>query len=256
MTLQIQTTRVANDQYFTPPKDVYTVLPYVADAILRRNPTGLIVEPSAGSGHVLRCLRNVGIPRDRLLGLEIDPVQVEAASQYAPTLHCDTLHTDIKGSLHGGAALIIGNPPYNLAAQFVKWGIKHLAPGGTMLYLLRTGFSGSRGRAPLLRRTTPGLLTLPGRPSFVHKRKTVQGKLVTQTTDQYTYAWFKWEYAENECRFERVGNVWLDDDLDKVEQHLIAKNLQVPHDLRWKYTPPLVDAQGNLLRPVQYGPKS
>lgn len=252
-----KTARVDLDQYFTPPLDVYRMLPVVADLIAG---AGVIIEPSAGRGVITRCLTNIGVTPDRIIALEIDPV-VAAKTQSKVKPHItDTLLTDLMPVLGdtGGADLIIGNPPYALASEFVEWGLRHLAPHGKMLYLLRVDFVGSLSRAQLLRENQPSLHVLTGRPSFVRKMKIKvldSGEAVTtiQTTGQHNYAWFEFCGAlRNNPGCETNGNTWLESDPHKIHKQYLECGLPLPFDLYWKYTAPLVDAQGVLIHDGSY----
>lgn len=245
--------RLKNDQYFTPPGDVYPILPFCAPELLGN---GYIVEPSCGTGHVINCLRNVGVPAHRIIGLELDPDLV-LQNTHPYVYRADTLATRFPVGHFGsvGCTLIIGNPPYDHATEFVEWGMQTLSPGGRLLYLLRLDFAGSLGRAPLFRATNPALRIIPRRCSFVRMRKRNKaGKYVVQTTDQHVYAWF--DIVKPAPRIiphvaPARENVWLDQDPDSVAIEISSAGLQVPYDLWGRYRAPLVDEDGTVIEAAQ-----
>ncbi len=79
--------------------------------------------------------------------------------------------------------LIITNPPYSLAQEFIE---KSLAEARTIVYLLRLDFFGSIKRHEFWIRNTPThLYVLSKRPSFIGKG-----------TDANNYGWFVWDSAD------------------------------------------------------------
>lgn len=230
------------DQYFTPPFVIYAALPALAEQLLG---TGLIIDPSAGDGRVLRCLYNAGVDPARLLGLEIDPSA--AAQSPLPVAVADTLQTDltqIPAVQRQGICLVLGNPPYSHAEDFVRWGIKHVGATGRVHYLLRTGFLGSVTRHPLFTQYPPNVTYLPSRPSFIHKLRTNGSK---STSDQYTYCWYDYQYGK------RRPVQWVDCKA-QIKANYLATGLRLPYDFDWKYTPPLVSAQGEIVEGFKWHP--
>jgi hypothetical protein len=76
--------------------------------------------------------------------------------------------------------LVVTNPPYNLALDFVKAGLVW-APIVSML--LRLPFLATQDRAAWMRANTPRADVLPDRPQF---------DLEKDGTDQTEYAWLSW----------------------------------------------------------------
>lgn len=91
--------------------------------------------------------------------------------------------TDAK-HLEGQFDLVIGNPPFNLAEQFVHAGLRYAKPEGTVLYLLRLNFLEGVARRDSLWKVSPPTLVrvFSKRISF-----TGDGK-----TDATAYALFGW----------------------------------------------------------------
>jgi hypothetical protein len=89
------------------------------------------------------------------------------------------------------AEMIITNPPYLLATEFIE---KSLEESPFVAYLLRLNFYGTVKRYEWWKDRMPThTLVLSKRPSFVHGRTSCQ--------DSCEYAWFVWD-ALNLCRFE------------------------------------------------------
>jgi hypothetical protein len=79
--------------------------------------------------------------------------------------------------------LVMTNPPYVTAFQFAQIGLSRLAPGGTLVLLLRLGFMASQTRARWLRDHMPHhVYVLSARPSFDGVG-----------TDASDYGWFVWK---------------------------------------------------------------
>ncbi len=80
--------------------------------------------------------------------------------------------------------IVITNPPYNLAEDFIRRSAK-LFPTSMQIFLLRLNFLASQKRQPWLSAWVPDVYVLPRRPAFKNGR-----------TDSCEYAWFVWPSAE------------------------------------------------------------
>ena len=79
-----------------------------------------------------------------------------------------------------GTDLILTNPPYSIAQEFIEHGIQH---SETCIMLLRINYLGSISRHKWWKKYTPvALHVLSKRPSFTGKG-----------TDATDYAWFVWD---------------------------------------------------------------
>lgn len=87
--------------------------------------------------------------------------------------------------------LIISNPPYKYAMQFIERAMLwRRTEQSLVVMLLRLNFLGSKKRAAWMRANKPSLAVTPKRPSF---GKNKHGKRGTDATE---YAWFIWPYDE------------------------------------------------------------
>ena len=92
----------------------------------------------------------------------------------------------VKVLREGGYDVIIGNPPYSLALDFINKSLELLHPGGLLIFLLRTNFLESEKRFKWWQEhPLSGLYTLHKRPSFTGRG-----------TDATSYSWFVWERGD------------------------------------------------------------
>lgn len=91
--------------------------------------------------------------------------------------------------LGAGFDLILGNPPFSLAEQFVHRSFNLLLPGGRIFFLLRLAFLEGRKRQLSLFEKLPlkRVYVLTRRPSFFSTKKN------RDTTDTLAYAMFLWQ---------------------------------------------------------------
>ena len=152
--------RVPNDFYETPSWCVEKLLPYLPAS-------GGVLDPCAGRGAILDAAASLGSPS---IGYDIDP----NCGRF-PT--CDSL--TIEWPM---CSVVLMNPPFSRALEFVKYSLKQQARHrGITCALLRLSFLSSIGRAEFLKESNPDVFVLSKRPSF-----TGGG------TDSCDYAWFYW----------------------------------------------------------------
>lgn len=145
-------------------------------------PEDRILEPSAGTGNVVKALRNRGY-ENRIDSVEINPSRKEVLEECSDSVViADFLELPVKQTYE----VVLGNPPYSLAQEFVDKSLEFLVPGGHLIFLLRTCFLESQKRYRWWQERLPsGLYTLSKRPSF-----TGYG------TDANSYSWFVWTKGE------------------------------------------------------------
>lgn len=153
-------TRNARDYYRTPAG--------VLDVVLDHIPRDLLVlDPCAGDGALLRPLRASG---RQAWGMDIAPQSVGI----------------FRGDFLGGAlppgcapGCVVMNPPFSLAAEFVRRALGLRVPVFALLRL--TWLEPCASRAGLLRAHTPDVYVLPFRPRF---------RADTRGSDTATCAWY------------------------------------------------------------------
>jgi hypothetical protein len=164
--------RSAGDFYRTPEWVIRAILPHLPAS-------DRVLDPCCGDGAILEVLRErLGITH--ISGIELDAPRAELArqrlylSQWLSTLDALAIEWSCP-------YLVVMNPPYRHAEQFVRKALAEVAPGGSVFALLRVGFMGSLKRADLWRDHPADVYVLPRRPSFTGGR-----------TDSCDYAWFAW----------------------------------------------------------------
>lgn len=180
--------RIESDFYATPIECVNEIL----DALPELGKHLFILEPSAGNGNIIKALRARGVSAVDIEAVEIRESERENLLKLADTVRIDDFLTSDTEYLEYD--LIIGNPPYSLAQEFVDKCLGLLAPGGKLVFLLRTAFLESKKRFKWWQDKLPsGLYTLHNRPSFTGKG-----------TDATSYSWFVWERSDNVSQVIKV----------------------------------------------------
>lgn len=163
------TERNVNDFYPTPD---WCIQEFLAHLFLVEQPLSnwLICDPSCGQRPYGNNLRHFGFRN--LIELDIDVAQ-----------RPDFLIDFTSQNLWFKPQMIITNPPYNLASEFLRRAMFEVAPGGLVVFLLRLNFFGSQKRKPLFDE-------FPPKYCFVHsKRPSFTGG----GTDATEYAHFVWQ---------------------------------------------------------------
>ncbi len=176
--------RRTNDLYETPEWLTEAIVPQLA----RYNPRR-ILEPAAGGGAIVRVLRRA------FSTAVIDQGDISTGQDFLTHPYA------------GPYDLIITNPPYSLALEFVKRALPLHASRGAVVMLLRMNWLGSQERAPWMRLHTPSMYVTPRRPSFINGG-----------SDATEYAWMIWD-----CSPARV--VILNTDGDSRSGKLFAESI-------------------------------
>jgi hypothetical protein len=140
-----------------------------------------IVDPGAGLGEWGAAARHQW-PDARIIGVDI--AQRDPAGPCYDAWHvADYLTWARSVPDEDRPDVIMGNPPYNLAEDFIRASLSLIAPGGRVVFLLRLAFLESQKRAALWRDHKPARVSvLTARPSF-----TGDGR-----SDAAAYAVFLW----------------------------------------------------------------
>jgi hypothetical protein len=148
----------------TPPFLCEAILPHVIPQELTNNTFKFqnydILEPSCGSGNFVKSIQKY---------VQNTCIQIHAYdidnSEFG--LQADFLTHDFGSQKFD---LIVGNPPYSLALDFVKKALtlrKYV--DSKVCFLLRLNWLGSQKRAEFLRKNTPSIYVTPKRPIFKGK---------------------------------------------------------------------------------------
>lgn len=167
------------------PSDFYATPIEVIENLLHNYnlPNGNILEPSAGNGNIVSAIKNMD--KSRLVtALELREEEYNNLTQIADEVITQNY---LEWDTNRKFDVIIGNPPYSLALEFVNKSLELLSDQGVLIFLLRTAFLESKSRYEFWQNNQlSGLYTLSKRPSFTGKG-----------TDATSYSWFIWDKRTN-----------------------------------------------------------
>jgi len=161
------------DFYETPPRALDSLF-----SVVRLDGPRAVLEPSAGKGAIARYLR-ANYPGLHVTGVEIQP-------QFEPELRvvCDevVIADFLVAQLTRRFALVVANPPFSLAQQFIERALGLLTEGGKAAFLLRLPFVAGVKRFDFFQKHKPAyVLVLSQRPKFGG-----------DNIDSCDYAWIVW----------------------------------------------------------------
>ena len=172
--------RDSRDFYGTPDWATRAILPHLSAL-----GCDLVVDPCCGAGAILDVVGKEW-PDVACVGLELDDVLAAEARTRGHQVHRrDALDAPSWGKwARWKHPLVLTNPPYKLAIDFVQRAIDEMFDaGGAIVMLLRLNWLASQKRAKWMRQFTPSVHVLPRRPPF-----TGDGK-----TDATDYGWMIWQ---------------------------------------------------------------
>ncbi|HSY22338.1 MAG TPA: methyltransferase [Polyangiaceae bacterium] len=166
-----------------------------------------IVDAGCGEGAILDRLKRATSSHQTLVGIELQPELANTAwkrfegEERIVVLVDNFVHRAGEYDwLDGGADIVIGNPPFVHALDFIKCGRELVANrGGTVAMLLRLDWlaPNSDGRGAFLDAFPPDVHILDRRPQFR------VGKDGNKGTDSCEYAWLTWR-AGSGGRWKRL----------------------------------------------------
>ncbi len=179
-------------------KDFYPTQPELARAALKLLPPNLavsrILDPGCGMG-VWGKEAHQFYPWAHICGVDLEQ-RAQLTPDYSQFIQGDFLQADIPGHYD----LVIGNPPYKYAEEFVRrsWDLLNLE--GYVVFLLRLSFLASKKRAYglYIDRKPEAVYVLATRPSF-----TGDGR-----SDDNEYALFVWRKVNNTSQY--TPTYWYD----------------------------------------------
>lgn len=168
-----RTKRAKGDFYETPA--------WCIDAIIPQLPAGAVFAVDAGSGNGAIAARLAAkYPELEIVGVEKSEELVSAAR--ARGLHnAEFVQANFEDwySELGAPDMIVMNPPYSRAIEFVTRALATVKRGGTVAVLLRLNWLASKSRREFHRKHPSDIYVLTKRPSFTGRG-----------TDATDYAWF------------------------------------------------------------------
>lgn len=161
--------------FYATPENVVTK---IVDK-LELSPGLKVLEPGAGNGNICKVLKE-NCPRIELTGLEIREEEKETLEGI-----CDNvvITNFLEWETEEKYDVIVGNPPYTYALEFIKKALDRLTDDGKLVLLLRTSFLESKTRHEFWQENpVSALFVLSQRPSFIKGG-----------TDSSSYSWFIWD---------------------------------------------------------------
>lgn len=146
-------------------------------------PAGDILEPSAGNGNIIKAIKEYGY-KNNITAIEIREEELNNLDLIADEVIIDNfLELDINRTYD----IIIGNPPYKYAKEFIEKCLSISNNNTIIIMLLRTAFLESKSRYKFWQdNPLSELHVLSKRPSFTGKG-----------TDATSYSWFIWDKRTN-----------------------------------------------------------
>lgn len=181
--------------FYPTPKEAFLAL-YEADKE-NWNDIHSILEPAAGDGNLINYISEV--KSDVLmLATELDMDShkeslINALNKFDAFVYelNNTDYLKYKPTLTPN--LVITNPPFSIAQEFIEHTLEVIKPDRTIM-LLRLNFLGSQKRKDFWRKHPPSkIYVLSKRPSFTGKG-----------TDSTEYAWFVWDDKKYENAIEVI----------------------------------------------------
>lgn len=138
--------RIENDFYATDPKAVKMILNSGAFDFYR-NPSIKILEPCVGEGHIIKEVIDYYKEKNNIEYTTLDIVD----RGFSDTIVCDFLNWKFDKKYD----LIITNPPYSLATEFVEKSIGGLSNKGYLAMFLKIQFLEGKKREELFKKYPP-----------------------------------------------------------------------------------------------------
>jgi len=189
--------RSAADRYSSPPWVVRRLMEHCE---LLRHAEGPWIEPGAGFGGIINTVQEYRP--------DIPWAAVELLDDCLPALSALRSSRIIcpQNYLHwypqGEHTIVLGNPPYRLAEEFIRHSFK--VASRAVFMLLSMNFLGSEKRVPFFEEHLPHVIyQLPNRPSFDERG-----------SDSVIYGWYCWLLQEpkpDHIRLERLASTPIEE---------------------------------------------
>lgn len=159
--------RAPNDFYETPPEAVEPILDQIEDAIYYGESGDFrVIDAGCGTGAISRVIRK-RCPDSFICGIDIDPRNEAAALHHLSAFRAgDFLEPCLGIEDLARGQVVVMNPPYSLALEFIERGLELAGPGGHVFALVRLGFLASRKRQAFWQSRCADMVVLSKRPSF------------------------------------------------------------------------------------------
>lgn len=186
---------------------------------------GSWLEPAVGDGALLRGIASCQQPKSWIV-CDIDNSAVLKTPDSFPMIEVlgdsftDYLRTPLDEKLH----VLITNPPFSLAREFLKKGLKDVVEGGWVIMLLRLNWLAPKKTARELAKVgmPDWIFVLPNRPSF-------DG----YATDACEYAWMCWKVCASNLGVNPQSNLRILPETPKAVLKAAKEKSRQTTDARW-----------------------
>ena len=193
--------RASHDFYVTPKPVIEAVFTQLWELDLLPGDLRAILDPCAGGNVEDKKRYAWGMPYVEVMeemfpGVLVQSVDIRKDSP--AYIHEDFLR--MKPDAGDKYDMVVGNPPFSLAEEFVRHSRKFLAEGGLTVMLLRLAFLEGQKRKEFFDEWMPMYI-------FVHrKRISFTGNLKEGSggTDSVAYAHFVWRNTPEEVKFSKL----------------------------------------------------
>jgi len=168
------------DTYYTPENVIHN---FLDNYTLPNRKDINILDPSAGKGSFGKVIREKEY-ENNLTAMEIRKEEEKLLQEHHDNVIIDNF---INAEVNDKYNIVIGNPPFSYALDFVKKSFDIVSSDGIIIFLLRTAFLESKSRYDFWQKhPLSKLYVLSKRPSFDNKG-----------TDSCSYSFFIWEMGSN-----------------------------------------------------------
>ena len=151
---------------------------------------GNILEPSAGNGNVIQALRQKKV-QGIITAVELRDEERDSLTRISDKVIIDNF---LEWEADKDYDVIIGNPPYTYAREFIEKCFKIANENTVIIMLVRTAFLESKSRYEFWQQhPLSGLYTLSKRPSFTGKG-----------SDATSYSWFIWDNRTDKQEIKEI----------------------------------------------------
>lgn len=174
--------RHKSDYYVTPQKDIEEFMCHLQNTVFKTDVEGMKslrwLDPCCGGDEnneasYVSVINKLFNP-DKIQGIDIrEDSKADVVMDYLFSSNKDVENNDI----------IISNPPFYLAEEFIKKSLDVVNDGGYVVMLLRLNFFGSKKRKPLFDHAMPEYC-------FIHHKRI---SFMKGATDSIEYAHFIWK---------------------------------------------------------------
>jgi len=166
--------------YPTPMWVVDAIIDALGDDLGAALGRGWGLEPACGDGRIIEALK-ARFPRSVVIGCDISAGAFRLSMKKGLKVKMTNYLSE---TFKVPPALIITNPPFGKAQEFVEKAIADVADGGMVVMLLRLAFLSSKRRASLHINHPADIYVLSSRPSFI--------KTARASADRSDVGWFVW----------------------------------------------------------------